>query len=296
MGKPMAMNLIKAGYQLTVWNRTTSKAAELISAGACLAKSPADAVRQAKAVILMLENGPIVAELLFTQGVAAACIENTLIIDMSSIAPAIAEEHARLLQRTGLRHIDAPVSGGTIAAEQGSLAIMAGGDSADLEDAAPIFKALGKATHVGPHGRGQLCKLVNQCIVAVTIGAVAEGLTLAKAGGADPAQVRKAISGGFCQSRILELHGQRMIERNFKPGGLIKNQIKDVDAALQSAHQAGVTLPLTQRVRELFADLAGSGAEMLDHSALILQLERLAAGAKQASKDVDKASACGAKS
>jgi 2-hydroxy-3-oxopropionate reductase len=289
MGKPMAMNLIKAGYQLTVWNRTASKAAELLSAGARLAKSPADAVRQAKAVILMLENGPIVTELLFTQGVAAACTENILVIDMSSIAPAIAEEHARLLQRTGLRHIDAPVSGGTIAAEQGNLAIMAGGDSTDLEEAAPIFKALGKVTHVGPHGRGQLCKLVNQCIVAVTIGAVAEGLTLAKAGGADPAQVRKAISGGFCQSRILELHGQRMIERNFKPGGLIKNQIKDVDAALQSAQQAGVTLPLTQRVRELFADLAGSGAEMLDHSALILQLERLAAEAKQAGKPISSA-------
>jgi 3-hydroxyisobutyrate dehydrogenase-like beta-hydroxyacid dehydrogenase len=142
MGKPMAMNLIKSGYALTVWNRTLSKAAELMSAGARLAKSPSDAVRHAEAVV----------------------------------------------------------------------------------------NAMGNVTHVGPHGRGQLCKLVNQCIVAVTIGAVAEGLTLAKAGGADAAQVRKAISGGFCESRILALHGQRMIDRNFVPGGFIKNQIKDAES------------------------------------------------------------------
>lgn len=277
----MAMNLIKAGYRLTIWNRTLSKAAELASAGARLAKSPAEAVRQAQAVILMLENGAVVTELLFAQGVAAACAEGTLVIDMSSIAPEIAEDHARALQRTGLRHLDAPVSGGTIAAEQGTLAIMAGGERTDAAEAAPIFEALGTVTHVGPHGRGQLCKLVNQCIVAVTIGAVAEGLTLAKAGGAEPAQVRQAILGGFCQSRILELHGRRMIERNFKPGGLIKNQIKDLDAALRTAERVGATLPLTQRVRELFADFAdsGNGNEVLDHSALILRLEALSAEA-----------------
>jgi len=288
MGKPMAMNLIKAGYRLTVWNRTPSKTLELISAGARLGKSPADVVRDARAIVLMLENGAIVTGLLFAQGVASACTENTLVIDMSSIAPAIAEDHARLLQRAGLRYVDAPVSGGTIAAEEGTLAIMAGGDSNDLGDAAPIFEALGNVTHVGPHGRGQLCKLVNQCIVAVTIGAVAEGLTLAKAGGADPAQVRKAILGRFCQSRILELHGQRMIERNFKPGGLIRNQIKDLDAALEVSDRVGVTLPLTQRVRDLFADLAGSGSEMLDHSALILRLEALAAEARQTSRESQK--------
>ena len=283
MGKPMAMNLIKAGYRLTVWNRTLSKAAELVSAGARLAKSPADAVRHAEAVVLMLENGAIVTELLFAGGVAAACPKGTLVIDMSSIAPELAEDHARSLQRTELRHLDAPVSGGTIAAEQGTLAIMAGGEATDVADAAPILAALGTVTHVGPHGRGQLCKLVNQCIVAVTIGAVAEGLTLAKAGGADPAQVRQAILGGFCQSRILELHGRRMIERDFKPGGLIKNQIKDLDAALQTAQRVGVTLPLTQRVRELFVDLAssGNGNEMLDHSALILRLEAFSTGANR---------------
>jgi 2-hydroxy-3-oxopropionate reductase len=281
MGRPMAMNLIKSGYQVTIWNRTASKAADLISAGARPAKSPAEAPRAAEAVVLMLENGAIVTELLFERGVVSACREGTLVIDMSSIAPAIAEDHARLVQRAGLRYIDAPVSGGTSGAEKATLAIMAGGAKSDIIDAGPIFAALGNVTHVGPHGRGQLCKLVNQCIVAVTIGAVAEGLLLANAGGADPAQVRKAILGGFCQSRILELHGQRMIERNFAPGGIIKNQIKDLNAALETASRLCVTLPLTQTVRQLFVDLAESGNEMLDHSALILRLEALSAETKR---------------
>jgi 2-hydroxy-3-oxopropionate reductase len=183
-----------------------------------------------------------------------------LVIDMSSIAPAIAEDHARILVRSGLRYIDAPVSGGTIGAEQGTLAIMAGGEEAHILDASPVFAAMGNVTHVGPHGRGQLCKLVNQCIVAVTIGAVAEGLTLAKK-----------------ESRILELHGQRMIDRNFAPGGFIKNQIKDLKAALEVARKLGLQLPLTERVCELFVALAQTGKEELDHSALILQLEAMQA-------------------
>jgi 2-hydroxy-3-oxopropionate reductase len=275
MGRPMAMNIIKKGYQVTVWNRTVSKVADLISAGARVGKSPPDAVREAEVVILMLENGAVVTDVLFHQGAADACREGTLVIDMSSIAPVIAEDHARLLRRSGLRYIDAPVSGGTVGAEEATLAIMAGGEEADLLDASPIFAAMGNLTHVGPHGRGQLCKLVNQCIVAVTIGAVAEGLTLAKAGGADPAQVRKAITGGFCESRILELHGQRMIDRNFAAGGFIKNQIKDLKAALEVAGKLGLQLPLTERVCELFVALAQTGKEELDHSALILQLEAM---------------------
>ena len=277
MGKPMAMNMIKKGYQATVWNRTVSKAADLISAGARVGKSPADAVRGAAVVILMLENGAVVTDLLFHQGVADACRDEALVIDMSSIAPSIAEDHARILVRSGLRYIDAPVSGGTVGAEKGTLAIMAGGEEADILDASPIFAAMGNVTHVGPHGRGQLCKLVNQCIVAVTIGAVAEGLTLAKKGGADPARVRKAIMGGFCESRVLELHGQRMIDRNFAPGGFIKNQIKDLKAALEVAGKLGLQLPLTERVCELFVALAQKGKEELDHSALILQLEAMQA-------------------
>jgi 2-hydroxy-3-oxopropionate reductase len=275
MGEPMARNLLNAGFQVTIWNRTISKTAALVAAGARLASSPAAGVSDAAAVILMLENGAVVTEVLFRQGVAAACRPGTLIIDMSSIAPAIAEDHARILTERELRYIDAPVSGGTVGAATGTLAIMAGGSAADIESAAPVFRALGTVTQVGPHGRGQLCKLVNQAIVAVTIGAVAEGLILARAGGADPAQVRKAILGGFCQSRILEEHGQRMIDRNFVPGGVIKNQLKDLDAVLEVSRKLGLHLPLTERVHELFAALAESGHGDLDHSALILQLEAM---------------------
>jgi 2-hydroxy-3-oxopropionate reductase len=280
MGYPMAANLLKAGFTVRVWNRTKSKAEQLEPLGAAVYDTPAGVVQNADAVITMLENGAVVTEVLFGSvllgsGAVEHCAKNTLIIDMSSIAPAIALDHANVLQAKNLHYLDAPVSGGTIGAENGTLAIMAGGLESDINDASAIFAALGKVTHVGPHGRGQLCKLVNQSIVAVTIGAVAEGLLLAKAGGADPVKVREAIMGGFCQSRILELHGKRMIERNFEPGGLVKNQLKDLNAVLEVARELNLTLPLTEKVRELFVDLVNAGREGYDHSALLLQLEAL---------------------
>ncbi len=280
MGALMAANLLKAGFSVRVWNRTRSKAEVLEPLGATVCNTPAEAVQNANAVITMLENGAVVTEVLFSPvlfgpGAVEACVKNALFIDMSSVAPMVALDHAKVLQAKGLRYLDAPVSGGTIGAEQGTLAIMAGGLGPDLQDAAAIFAALGKVTHVGPHGRGQLCKLVNQSIVAVTIGAVAEGLLLAKAGGADPAKVREAILGGFCQSRILELHGERMIKRDFAPGGFVKNQLKDLNAVLEVARDLKLTLPLTEKVHELFADLANAGGEQYDHSALLLQLEAL---------------------
>jgi 2-hydroxy-3-oxopropionate reductase len=274
MGKPMALNLLKAGFKLRVWNRTPEKAFEVVSAGAELISSLPEVAQGSSAIITMLENGAVVTEVLFAGGLVAASESGTLFIDMSSIAPAIAEDHAQWLETQGLRYIDAPVSGGTVGAVNGTLAIMAGGLESDIEEARAVFEALGILTHVGPHGRGQLCKLVNQSIVAITIGAVAEGLLLAKKGGADPAKVRQAIMGGFCQSRILELHGLRMIEENFEPGGTVKNQIKDLNAVLEVAAKLNLELPLTKRVHGLFSDLSASGGEMLDHSALYLQLER----------------------
>jgi 2-hydroxy-3-oxopropionate reductase len=274
MGKPMALNLLKAGFKLRVWNRTPEKALEVVKAGAELVSSLVEVAQGSSAIITMLENGAVVTEVLFASGLVAASEAGTILIDMSSIAPAIAEDHAKLLEARSLQYIDAPVSGGTVGAVGGTLAIMAGGLEADIEDARDIFAALGKVTHVGPHGRGQLCKLVNQSIVAITIGAVAEGLLLAKKGGADPAKVREAIMGGFCQSRILELHGLRMIEGIFEPGGTVKNQIKDLNAVLEVAAKLKLELPLTKQVHGLFTDLAASGGELLDHSALYLQLER----------------------
>jgi 3-hydroxyisobutyrate dehydrogenase-like beta-hydroxyacid dehydrogenase len=275
MGKPMAANLLRAGFKLKVWNRTRSKAETLESLGATVYDKPSDAVQGARAVVMMLENGAVVTEVLLGAGVLENCQPNTLIIDMSSIAPAIAKDHAELVQAKGCAYIDAPVSGGTVGAENAKLAIMAGGLEQDILESSALFGALGKVTHVGPHGRGQLCKLVNQAIVAVTIGAVSEGLLLAKAGGADPAKVREAIMTGFCQSRILELHGERIVQGNFEPGGTVKNQLKDLRTVLDVAKQLELQLPLTQKVCGLFADLAARGGESYDHSALYLQLEAL---------------------
>ena len=275
MGKPMAANLLKAGFKLQVWNRTRAKAEALAPMGAVVCDNAAEAAKGASAILCMLENGAVVTEVLLGQQVLASCQDGALIIDMSSIAPAIAQDHAQAAIAKGLRYIDAPVSGGTVGAEKGTLAIMAGGLEADISAASAIFAAMGKVTHVGPHGRGQLCKLVNQAIVGITIGAVSEGLLLAKAGGADPAKVREAIMGGFCQSRILELHGERIIKGNFEPGGTVKNQVKDLRSVLDVAEHLGLTLPLTERVYGLFVDLAESGGAGYDHSALYLHLEAM---------------------
>jgi 2-hydroxy-3-oxopropionate reductase len=274
MGAPMASHLIRAGYQVGIWNRTTQKCEALVAIGARLATSPADAAKDASIVIVMLESGAVVTEVLGNGLLENLAIGSTF-IDMSSIAPEIAQDHARLITARGVKYIDAPVSGGTVGAKNGNLAIMAGGLDPDILAVTPILETLGTITHVGPHGRGQLCKLVNQAIVAITIGAISEGLLLATRGGADPAKVRQAIMGGFCQSRILELHGQRMIERNFKPGGTVKNQIKDLKAVLKVAQDHHLHLPLTEQVYKLFTDHAKAGGELDDHSALYLQLERL---------------------
>jgi 2-hydroxy-3-oxopropionate reductase len=274
MGAPMAENLIRAGFQLQVWNRTASKCDPLLAMGATLTTSPAEAARGANAVITMLESGATVTEVL-AGGLLDGLEPGSTLIDMSSIAPAIAEDHAKLVTARGVRYIDAPVSGGTVGAQNAKLAIMAGGLEEEVESARAIFSAMGSVTHVGPHGRGQLCKLVNQAIVAISIGAVSEGLLLAARGGANPAKVREAIMGGFCQSRILELHGQRIIDRNFAPGGTVKNQIKDLNAVLEVAGRLELELPLTSRVRELFVDHANAGGELNDHSALYLQLEAM---------------------
>ncbi len=274
MGAPMGARLIEAGFDLAVWNRTRAKAEPLAARGARLADTPAEAVAEAEAVVTMLENGPVVGAVLFDRGAAEALAPNALVIDMSSIPPATAREHAARLEALGARHLDAPVSGGTVGAEAGTLTIMVGGERADFERAQELFAVFGRATHVGPHGAGQLAKLANQIIVGVTIGAVAEALLLAAAGGADPAAVREALRGGFADSRILELHGQRMIERTFLPGGRSAIQLKDLETIVAAAKDAGLTLPFSETARTLFESLVASGGSDYDHSALLLELER----------------------
>ncbi|MEZ5839505.1 MAG: NAD(P)-dependent oxidoreductase [Hyphomicrobiales bacterium] len=276
MGAPMARRLIGHGFAVTVWNRTAAKAGALAADGATVAASPAAAVGDADVVLTMLENGPIVGDVLFDKGAAAAMKPGAIVIDMSSIPPAMAKDHASRLATLGLRHVDAPVSGGTVGAAAGTLAIMAGGEEADVAALAPVFAALGRVTRVGGHGAGQIAKLANQAIVGITIGAVAEALLLAAAGGADPAAVRDAIRGGFAESRILELHGRRMIESDYAPGGQVATQLKDLDTILATATDLGLTLPLAANVRERYADLKERlDGGPLDHAALLLQLESI---------------------
>lgn len=275
MGKPMATRLLLAGYPLIAWNRTRSKAAALSSLGARVANHPSDAVSGASIVITMLEAGPAVAEVLEAarDGIKAG----TLVIDMSSTKQSEAEGFRALLAAQGIAFIDAPVSGGVLGAEAGTLAIMAGGAATDFAYAEPVLTKMGRPTLVGPAGCGQLAKLCNQLIVGATLSIVAEALLLAEAGGADPAAVRAAIRGGFAESRILDVHGQRMLERNFMPGGQVKSQAKDLENVLAAATAAGITLPVTELVAQNYRSILDTFPHA-DQSAALLALERLNPG------------------
>ncbi|MEV4605252.1 NAD(P)-dependent oxidoreductase [Neorhizobium sp. LMR1-1-1.1] len=275
MGLPMARRLARAGYPLTVWNRDAAKAKPLEAEGAVVAASATDAVRDADIVFTMMTNGDVVGTVLFDSGVAAAMKKDAVLIDTSSIAPSIARDHFARLAAIGIRHLDAPVSGGVVGADAGTLAIMAGGDVDVVADLADVFAVLGRVTHVGPSGAGQVCKLANQQIVAVTIGAVAEAMILVKAGGASREAFRNAIRGGFAESRILELHGARMVERNFDPGGSSNNQLKDLNTVMALAKELSLQLPLTQTVTGEFSDFVFEGGGEKDHSGLLLHFENI---------------------
>lgn len=275
MGAPMAGRLLDAGFDVTVWNRNSAKSAPLVEKGAKLAQTAAKAGVDADIVITMLTDGPAVRDVLFEQGVAAVLKKGSIVIDMSSISPDFAREHSKRLEATGVNHIDAPVSGGVVGAQEGTLAIMAGGDEAVIARLADVFKPLGRLTRVGPSGAGQLAKLANQQIVAVTIGAIAEAMVLVEKGGGSRAAFRDAIRGGFCESRILELHGKRMIDRNFEPGGTSRIQLKDLNSILKTAGDLSLKLPLTETVREAFATFVEDGGGEKDHSALLLHIEKL---------------------
>ena len=275
MGAPMCQNLLSAGLPLTVWNRSQAKAEPLAKRGAVVADSPQSAVADADAVITMLSDGPAVSAVMFEQGAADAIREGATHIDMSSIGADEAIEHAKRHAERGVRYLDAPVSGGTRGASAGELAIMAGGDAETFAAMQAVFAALGQATHVGPNGCGQLAKLANQVIVAITIGAVSEAFILAGGGGADRAKVREALQGGFASSRILTEHGQRMVDRAFEPGGPAKFQLKDLHNALSAADRLELELPITKLLHGLFDAMVQSGKGDMDHSGLLTHLEAL---------------------
>lgn len=275
MGAPMVRRLLQAGYAVTVWNRTASKAAELAAAGARPEAELEQAVRDADLVISMLEAGPVVAQVM--AAALPALPAGALWVDMSSTRQDEACRAHALLQAHGVHFLDAPVSGGVGGAQAGTLAIMAGGSAADYARAEPALAAMGRPTLVGPAGSGQVAKLCNQLIVGATINVVAEALLLAQAAGADPAAVRSAIRGGFAESKILEVHGQRMLERNFVAGGQVKTQIKDMHNILAAAAAAGVSLPLTELVTQRYLTIENSYPQA-DHAAALLALEQLNPG------------------
>ncbi|MFZ9254886.1 MAG: NAD(P)-dependent oxidoreductase, partial [Hylemonella sp.] len=274
MGFPMARRLCEAGHEVHAWNRSRAKAERLLPFGASVHDSSEQAVSGAEIIITMLENGEVVESVLFGQGTAEAIAQGAVVVDMSSIRPEQARDQARRLAERGVSHLDAPVSGGTIGADQGTLAIMAGGEASTFEQVAPVFAALGRATQVGPSGAGQLAKLANQMIVGITIGAVAEALLLCEKGGADPAKVREAITGGFADSRILQVHGQRMVTRNFTPGAHMTVQLKDMRNALATAAGVGLEVPITGLLAQLYADGVAHGLSEIDHAGLFVELAR----------------------
>lgn len=272
MGLPMGRRLCEAGHSVHVWNRTRHKAELLAPLGATVHNTPAQAVKDAELVILMLDHGGVVGHVLFELGAASAIQPGTLLVDMSSIKPIEARDHAARLSELGVDYLDAPVSGGTVGAEQGTLAIMVGGKASNFERSVPVLKVFGRPTHVGPIGSGQLTKLANQMIVGATIGVVAEALLLCERGGADMGKVKEAITGGFADSRILQVHGQRMVDRDFAPRARMTVQIKDLRNALATANEVGFDAPITALFEQLYAQGIEHGLADLDHAGLFVEL------------------------
>ncbi|WP_404401379.1 NAD(P)-dependent oxidoreductase [Pelagibacterium halotolerans] len=273
MGAPMARRLASAGHELTVWNRNQQRA-EALADIATVASTPVAAANGAEIVIAMLIDGPVTKDILLKSGVIETTSPGALVIDMGSVDPDCDREIAAHVRAAGRGFLDAPVSGGVTGAEKGTLAILVGGNTEDFETAQPVFAALGRATLLGPVGTGQVAKLANQLIVATTIGAVAEAFRLAQAAGCDLVNLRDALRGGFADSRILELHGLRMVEGNFTPGGRSVAQLKDLRNVLSVAEQLSQDLPLARCATEGFADLVDNydGGE-LDHAAYFLWLQ-----------------------
>lgn len=281
MGTPMAGHLIKHGHRLFACTHGAVPA-ELVEAGATVCASSAEVAQQADVIFIMVPDTPQVEEVLFAQdgvaaGLKAGSHEGKVVVDMSSISPVATKEFARRIRELGCDYLDAPVSGGEVGARAGTLTIMVGGSEAAFDRVRPLFQLMGKnITLVGGNGDGQVTKVANQIIVALTIEAVGEALLLAAKAGADPARVREALMGGFASSRILEVHGERMIERSFEPGFRIDLHRKDLNLALSTARQLGVALPNTATAQELFNTCAAHDGGSWDHSAMVRALEIMA--------------------
>jgi len=276
MGTPMCLNLIRGGHQLFVHTRGKVPAA-LADTSATQCLSARGVAERADIIFTMLPDTPDVEQVLFgDDGLALGLSPGKLVIDMSSIAPLPTQDFARRIDKLGCQYLDAPVSGGEVGAQKGTLSIMVGGPEAAFARAKPLFELLGQnITLVGPNGAGQTTKVANQIVVALNIEAVAEALLFASRAGADPAKVRQALMGGFAASRILEVHGERMIRRSFEPGFRIALHQKDLGLALDSARALGLALPATAQAQQLFSACVAQGGAAWDHSGLVKALERL---------------------
>jgi 2-hydroxy-3-oxopropionate reductase len=277
MGKPMARNLLKAGYSLVVHNRSRAAVDELSKEGAQAVASSKEVAERSEIIITMLPDSPDV-ELVYAgeQGIFSGLKSGSLLIDMSSISPVVARKLAVEAEKRGCDTLDAPVSGGEAGAIGATLSIMIGGKASAVEKAMPIFQALGKnIVHVGEAGAGQVTKAANQMVVGTTIAIVGEALVLAKKAGVDPVKVRQALLGGFAQSKILEAHGQKMLDRNFKPGFRIRLHEKDMKIALATGSEYGVSLMVTGVVGQMMTAMKGMGNSDLDHSGLVRLVEQL---------------------
>ncbi len=277
MGQPMASHLLAGGHSLFVHSRGQAPQA-LLDAGATPCVDGREVAQQADIIILMLPDTPDVEAVLFADnGVAAGLAAGKIVVDMSSISPIATKDFAARINAKGCDYLDAPVSGGDVGAKAGTLTIMVGGPQRAFDTLRPLFELMGKnITLVGGNGDGQTTKVANQIIVALTIEAVGEALLFASRAGADPARVRQALMGGFAASRILEVHGERMIQRNFKPGFRVELHQKDLNLALEGARALGVSLPNTATCQQLFNAASAAGGRAWDHSGMVKVLEQLA--------------------
>ncbi len=277
MGTPMAGHLIDAGHEVFI--NTRSKVPEgLVSSSAVQCSSPQEVASKADIIFTMVPDTPDVEKVLFgDNGIASGLTKGKVVVDMSSISPISTKEFAKKINALGCDYLDAPVSGGELGAKNATLSIMVGGDEGVFEKVKPVFELMGKNINlVGGNGDGQTAKVANQIIVALNIEAVAEALLFASKAGADPAKVRQALMGGFASSKILEVHGERMVKRTFDPGFRIELHQKDLNLALNSARALGVSLPNTATAQELFNSCAAHGGKAWDHSAMVRALEKLA--------------------
>jgi 2-hydroxy-3-oxopropionate reductase len=275
MGYPMAKNLLDKSLDLNVFSRTIEKAKPLEKFGAKISNSLSEAMKNTDLVITMLTDDDAVEKVLGDQSLQENLKKGSTVVDMSSIKPKIAIKYGNFLKDKGINFLDAPVSGGTIGAEQATLAIMVGGDQKVFDQIKDVLKVMGNPTLVGPIGSGQVSKLANQIIVGVTIGAVAEAITLCEKAGVDGNKFIKALSGGFADGKILQNHGKRMIDKDFSPKGKVSTHLKDMNNILECAGDFNTKLPISNLIKDMFKSLVENGNDNDDHSALYKEIERI---------------------